>query len=320
MDVAKYIGLFLLKNNFVYIHGLGNLELRKKRASYTGETLHPASYEVTLSTGGSIDDNLANFIANNEQISISKASNALREFSTEARAALQEGKSVEIPAIGKFVETKGKVAFETNPHFQYAPPSIPSIKIATRQNEPVFGSGITQQQQLQQRPAPQPYESAPPPQEMYEEQSKSSINWPRVVIAVGVLILLAVGGYFLVSKMAGDNKQQKDIVLPPGPVEEQQQPTVAEPMPQDTTITADEVRLGGVDVKLHAYTKESLAKARAREKQLKQMGYAVEIEQGTDSMYYILLPVENISSADTATLVDSLDKLNPGRVLIIRTY
>ena len=78
MDVAKYIGLFLLKNNFVYIHGLGNLELRKRPASFNGEALQGSTYEVVMTPMGSIDDNLANFIATNEQISISKASNAHR--------------------------------------------------------------------------------------------------------------------------------------------------------------------------------------------------------------------------------------------------
>src|SRR6185437_14180538 len=102
MDVAKYIGLFLLKNHFCYIHGLGNLELHKKSASYDGTALQAPSYEVVVTPAGSIDDNLANFIATNEQTSISKASNALRDFSIQARADLQAGKEVLIPHIGKF--------------------------------------------------------------------------------------------------------------------------------------------------------------------------------------------------------------------------
>lgn len=78
MDVAKYIGTFLLKNQFCYIHGLGNLELRRKPASFDGEALQGPQYTVVLTSGGSIDDNLAAFIANGEQTSISKAASTLR--------------------------------------------------------------------------------------------------------------------------------------------------------------------------------------------------------------------------------------------------
>lgn len=138
MDVAKYIGLFLLKNNFVYIHGLGNLELRKRPGSYDGDNLQAPSYEVVMTPMGSIDDNLANFIATNEQISISKASNSLREFSQQSRADLQAGKPVIIPSIGSFVEDRGKITFIIDPTFQYAPPSLPSMRVARRQDDTIY--------------------------------------------------------------------------------------------------------------------------------------------------------------------------------------
>ena len=40
MDIAKYIGLYLLKNNFCYLHGLGNLEIKRRPAVYEGDSLH----------------------------------------------------------------------------------------------------------------------------------------------------------------------------------------------------------------------------------------------------------------------------------------
>src|ERR1700742_1700349 len=118
MDIAKYIGLFLLKNHFCYVHGLGNMELRKRTASYDGTALQAPSYEVVVTPGGSIDDNLANFIAVNEQISISKAANALRDFSIQARKDMAAGKEVPIPDMGKFVEQNGKVKFVTDDNFR----------------------------------------------------------------------------------------------------------------------------------------------------------------------------------------------------------
>src|ERR1044072_3745785 len=109
MDIAKYIGLFLLKNNFVYLHGLGNLELKKKPAAYDGEALRAPEYDVVRPPGGSIDDTLANYIATHEQTSISKAANALRDFTTATRAELAAGKAVEVRGGGKVVDNKGAV-------------------------------------------------------------------------------------------------------------------------------------------------------------------------------------------------------------------
>ena len=128
MDIAKYIGLFLLKNHYCYIHGLGNMELVKRPATHDGKALQPPSYEVQVTPGGSIDDNLANFIATNEQISISKAANTLREYSIQARKDMAEGKEVPIPHIGHFIEGGGRVKFVTDANFRYTPAGIPTIK------------------------------------------------------------------------------------------------------------------------------------------------------------------------------------------------
>jgi len=323
MDVAKYIGLFLLKNNFVYIHGLGNLELRKKPATYEGDALKPPTYDVQLTPSGSIDDNLANFIANNEQISISKASNALREFSIQAKADLQAGKDVEIPAIGKFTETNGKISFVTNPAFNYTPPSLPVIKVATRQSEPVFGSGFNHPQQ---RPAPQPvYPNMPPQPEPYPEESRSSINWLRVGIAAGVLILLLVAVYFIISYMSGSNAtKEKPLVLPPPSEEEQTVAPVAEDTSGATSVNDPNAGISlSFDVKLHGYQAANVAGAIRRMKELKMKGYTSVMMEPTEdsSMFLLLLPVEGISPADTAALIDSLrQNVNNSNILTIYRY
>ena len=65
MDVAKYIGLFLLKNGQCYVHGLGTMQLVRKPASYDGQALQPSSYEILMAPCGNVDEALSNFIANN---------------------------------------------------------------------------------------------------------------------------------------------------------------------------------------------------------------------------------------------------------------
>jgi nucleoid DNA-binding protein len=141
MDIAKYIGLFLLKNHFCYVHGLGNMELRKKPAVHDGNALQSPSYEVVVTPGGSIDDNLANFIATNEQISISKAANALRDFSIQSRKEMAAGSEVAIPNIGKFTEVNNKVHFVTDDNFRFTPAGIPTIRNSKQLEDMVLYEG-----------------------------------------------------------------------------------------------------------------------------------------------------------------------------------
>ncbi len=185
MDIAKYIGLFLLKNHFCYVHGLGNLELKKQPSNFDGKLLLAPSYKVIVTTGGSIDDNLANFIASNEQVSISKASNELREFSIQSRKDLEAGKEVPIPGLGKFVEEGGKISFKTDESFSFSPAGLPTIRNSKQLEEQVV------------KPAPIPTSIPIPPQ-----QEKKSINWTMIILAIILLVILGagVGGYVYYTK------------------------------------------------------------------------------------------------------------------------
>ena len=136
MDVAKYIGLFLLKNEQCYIHGLGTLQFSRKHATYDGQNLQPPSHEIIMVAGGNVDESLANYIATNEQISITKASNALRDFSAETKINLDAGNMVSLAHLGKFTSTDGRIGFITDPHLQYKASPIAAQKgVSMRQNE-----------------------------------------------------------------------------------------------------------------------------------------------------------------------------------------
>lgn len=299
MDVAKYIGLFLLKNNFVYIHGLGNLELRKKSASYDGELLQAPSYEVAMTPMGSIDDNLANFIATNEQISISKASNALRDFSMQSRAELQAGKPVPIPGVGSFIEEKGKTHFITDPNFQYAPPPLPSMKVARRQDETVYTTNAD-------IPVVKPRYIDPD-----TETETSGISWVKIAAWGAILIAICAGVYFGIRYMNRDHTDVTPLIQAPLQ-DTMPQPAVAPPvadsMAVDTNATSNIVEEDGLlsfDVVLNTYT--DLGKAQTRLTKLKSYGNNVELVSEEDSStFYVILPISKVNAADTARLMDSL--------------
>jgi nucleoid DNA-binding protein len=293
MDIAKYIGLFLLKNQFCYVHGLGNLELHKRSATHDGKVLNGPSYEVVVTPGGSIDDNLANFIAVNEQISISKAANALRDYSIQARKDMAIGKEVAIPNMGKFVEESGRVTFVTDDNFRFTPAGVPTIKNS---------------KQLEEQNAKSAHKPSYP-----LPQKADSVNWTMVIIVAVLLIIIGGGGYGIYYYMHSGGNQAPVLAVPDTTVRVQTQP-----MPDTTHLLTDTTNVvtapAPVDsMKVNAYkmvigdyaTKE---KADRRFKNLTMIGNHVEVVQ-KDSSNYLIISTINCRSMDTVHVIDSLRAL-----------
>lgn len=290
MDIEKYIGQFILKNNFCYIHGLGNLELVKRPAIHDGKSLQAPNYEVILTAGGSIDDSFANFIATNEQISISKAANALRDFSIQARKDMQAGKEVPVPGVGKFSEENGRVRFTTDANFRYTPAGIPTLKNSKQLEE--------------QKITPPHQPTFPPP------ARANSINWTMVFIAIILLVILGGGGYgfYYYQKQQAANQPApapKDTAVavaatpPPPPVDTTHKDTVATPPPADTNA------MNTYRMVIGEYNNK--ARAEARYRKLKIDGKRIELVT-KDSVNFMVLETVNCRTVDTVHYKDSLQK------------
>ncbi len=291
MDIAKYIGQFILKNNFCYIHGLGNLELIKRPAKHEGKMMEGPSYEVILTSGGSIDDSFANFIATNEQISISKAANALRDFSMQSRKDLDAGKDVVIDGLGVFKQDNGRIRFITNTNFSFTPAGIPVLKNS---------------RQLEDQKNAVPHEpSFPPP------TSANSINWSMVIIAIILVVILGAGGYgfYYYKSQQKDNAApvalpKKDTVIPPPPppvaIDTTHKDSVATPGAFDTnTVSTYQLVIG-------EYTARDKAEKRLR--QLKIIGYKVDLITNDSANYKILETVTG-RTLDTLHMIDSMQRM-----------
>lgn len=303
MDIAKYIGLFLLKNNFCYLHGLGNLELKKKPASYDGDNLRAPEYEVVLTPGGSIDDTLANFIATHEQTSISKAANAIREFSTATRAELAAGKEVDLPGVGKFVDRNGAVGFVANPHLQHSPPPVPTIRMAKRTEEqPDFRRDTAE-----------------------TDSGGGEIAWGRIAILALLAIIVIVGGLFAYryfsSNDAATTPANRDTVVAQPAV---QPPAIVTPM--DTAARLDSNKAvaappaqtpsGDYTIVLNSYPTKAAAEKRIGT--LTKNGNKVEL-LARDSANYMVVMHMPVSTGDTTKMLDSLRRFfNPKGVHILR--
>jgi hypothetical protein len=248
---------------------------------------------------GSIDDNLANFIATNEQISISKASNALREFSGKAREIIQSGKEVPIPGLGKFAEERGKTIFITDSGFSYTPPAIASMRVAKRQDDTPYTTNAD-------IPAVKPRYIDP---EM--EVEETSISWVKISAWAVGLIVLSAAIYFGIQHMMGSDATNEAPLIENNAdsiMQDQSRADVVDSTQISTTETSD---LLTFDVILNRYT--DLSKAKRRVDKLSSFGNNVQLVSEEDSsVFYVVMPMENISPADTSSLLDSLTRVfNP---------
>lgn len=290
MDIAKYIGLFLLKNQFCYVHGIGNLELTKRSAIHDGKALQAPFYEVVVTPGGSIDDNLANFIATNEQISISKAANALRDYSIQSRKDMAAGNEVVIPGIGKMVEEAGKVKFITDAHFRYTPAGIPTIKNSKQLDE------------QNARPAHKPSYPAP--------AKADSVNWSMIILVVVLVLILGGGAYGIYYYTIGINKKEQ-----PAPAPVVKDTIIQVPPPVDTahikndslatalTMPVDSLQVNTYRFVIGDYPTKDRAERRV--KNLEKIGTHVEMME-IDSTAFFVTATVNCRAMDTTRVRDSL--------------
>jgi hypothetical protein len=112
IHVEDYIGGFLLKNRYCTFPSLGTLDLKKRSASYDGENLDAPEYQLIFTPVGIIDDAFPTYIADNENVSIAKASNEIRDFSQKVKASLQKSGRYEIDLIGSFLLKDETVIFK----------------------------------------------------------------------------------------------------------------------------------------------------------------------------------------------------------------
>lgn len=320
MDVAKYIGLFLLKNNTCHIHGLGNIEWRVKPASYNGHSLVPGVREVVIAPTGLADDSLSNFIATNEQISISKATNAVRDFSIAAKNDLQAGKEVTIPSLGSFAEVNGKLQFNTAHYLLETPGPIPAEKgkpkrAEERQAAPAYTN----------EPAAAAAYANPisEPTANYElpDAPKQGLNWGRIILLVLLLAAIIGGiGYVVKNMMStgggynnGSDTAAKQVI--PAPAQDMAPVTpVMDSTAVDTTAAEVVAPNGTISFKVILNTYETKAKAEKRMKQLRNYGNNVEMVVEDTNQFHVVMPVTT-PAGNKQRMLDSLrNNFNPDGV------
>jgi len=315
MDIAKYVGLFLLKNEYCFMPGIGSLQIEKTPSVYDKDTqkMTAPSYEVKYrQAGGSIDDSFANFIANNERISIAHAANHLKDFCSRARVDLREGREVVIPGIGKFTGGSNEaIHFATDPHLHIEGKAIPFFKnsVSVDQKKEEAISNIIERTTIREPKADEEIEYKAP-----------SVNWGKILALVAIL-LVVIGGIIFVFWYMNKDKSNAPVT-PPETVQEAETPpaTTAQPAPDTTAVPVDApvANAGGTTYKVALQQYTAREKAESRVAKLQSYGNAVEMLAKDSATYYVVMSVT--SPSDTAKIVDSLRRqFNPGgKVMIVR--
>ncbi|MCC6185989.1 MAG: hypothetical protein IT256_02435 [Chitinophagaceae bacterium] len=304
MDIAKYIGLYILKNKYCCLQGLGNLEIKKIPAQHHGDQLTSPSYVAQLDPQGSIDDSFPNFVANNERVSIAKASNEISDFIRNSKVKLANGEAIIVPSVGQYILQGHRLSFELDANF-----SLPTSPI----HFPIATTA-----------APTP-ETPKPDGHLFESfnntNKQSAINWNMVaiwgiIIVIGASIIGWGVRYFINQTPSPEIVEQA-----PSPIQ------VPIAVAEDTTANSiDSAALAAISptssTDTGSYTfliKEynTLAKAEKRQKQLISFGYNVGLKTIDSNLHYVISTIR-ATPADTAHIRDSLSRnLNPSGVRIL---
>jgi nucleoid DNA-binding protein len=318
MDIAKYVGLFLIKNEYCFLPGIGSLQIEKKAAVYDKEAqkMTAPSYQVMYrQAGGSIDDSFANFIANNERISIAHAANHLKDFCAGAKVDLKEGREVIIPSIGKFLlGANGNIQFATDPHLHIEGKAVPffrnSVSVDQKKEEAI--SNIIEKTTIREPKADEEIVLQAP-----------QVNWGKIAL-LAIIALVVIGGaiflFWFMNRPKADESPVVPVTETVAPAQESTAPaptTDTASAPAGTPVSAATDGTITYKVALHQYPYRERAESRVAK--LKSYGNnSVSLLVKDSTAYYVVMPMTS-AAADTTRVVDSLRKLfNPsGKVEIL---
>ena len=319
MDINKYIGKFLVKNKYCSLPGLGVFDLKKESASInvSKESISGPVYKITFTPVGSIDDTFASFIASAENVSISNASNNIREYCKAVKEQLAATGKYEIEYFGRFVMSNQKIGFEQAHDLDLGgePAPLPPLPERSKQLE----SNVNK-----------PDYSYPPAR---QQKEKSVL---KIVIPILVLGLLATAAYFGYDYYKKNNVPEETVI--PAPIKKvdtmatvidsaalhradsikaladtlHKPDSTSAHTPQATTTSAP----SSFNVAILSYETEAAANAKANK--LKSYGNKASV-QNYNGKFFVLINA-SVPFSDSTKLVDSLRRFfNPkGSVFIMK--
>lgn len=232
MNIEKYIRHLLTENRFLIVPGLGAFSLKYKPAQIDEENdeILPPSAEVSFNQEVNHNDGvLAEWIAQNEQISTDEALQKILEFTELLFSKLDYGETVRLSKIGNlFLADNREIKFESSSGELFIPevyglekislkdniseeediPAVPVIAEETVSSEPE--ADIQEEEPKLVLPV-QPAASAP------EIKRKRRNRWPGILLLLLIIILAALLFFVLNKKKQSEKPVQVKTEIPQKP-------------------------------------------------------------------------------------------------------
>jgi hypothetical protein len=331
MDISKYIGLYLVKNGYCSLPGLGTLSLEKIGAKrFDATTIDPPKYNITFNAVGSIDDKFPHFIAINENISTNNATNAISVFGREVKEEIANNRPFVLEGLGRYTNVNGKMFFQQNSDLDLSeftvvvPENVQPIVDNTRVNQ--ADKDVTQTIDFKTV--------------LNNPIKESTFSIGKVLLPIGLLAVLAVGGYFGYNYLK--NSQNKQIAQVPvvdtnvvvsTPITDSAIVDSAKVIPTDSLNTAvtkvDSVNkaatapvASGPAMKVAILTYRTEMEANAKSKKLTSYGNNTNVLKVDSVNYQVVLNLATTNRAPEM-IIDSLRKFfNPnekmGKVVVVK--
>lgn len=330
MDIGKYIGKFLIKNKYCSLPGLGVFDLQKSpaRVNSTSSEVSKPSHIITFTPVGSIDDTFASFIAGFENVSISNASNNIKEYCIAVKEEVAKTGKFEIEHLGRLSMSGNKLVFQqaSDLDLGFEPAPITPIEVKPASEEPKVEA--------------KPDYSYPPATTTYR---KNNSSWTKMILPLTLVALVAVGGYFGYDYYKKNSSSSESNTPAPEiteidtlstqdtssilPVTDTLKPSVADSFATsapitDTNATAVQApttpQASGPAYNVAVLSYDNEASAAAKAKKLKDYGNNTSV-QNSNGRFYVIINASHPFN-DTTRLVDSLRKMyNPkGPVFIMK--
>ncbi len=321
MNVESYTIIFLTKQKYLNLPGIGNFRLIKEN----GEE------KISFSPVSIIDDLFASFIGVNENVSSNNAANAISRYSKEIKNSLKEGKIVNIPGLGSLQEDNDRILFTQESEDTFLKPAenknyreltfgkgslptqgVPQIQGLDEDDEDYFDEDRQDGINFETETYNPAYDSDTQREELQKKERSRRITRGLLtaVLILGIIGVLIWAFYNFLNNR--DNSQQATT---PTSTEEVQNTEAAAVATGDSTASAAVSNSATWQIVTKTYDSE--ISADKRQKQLSDYGWNVEKSKCANGNYDIVVNIPN-DGRNTEDVLDSVRKvLNPsGKVYI----
>ncbi len=317
MNVESYTVIFLKKQKYLNLPGIGNFRLVKNNGQE----------EINFSPVSIIDDMFASFIGVNENVSSNNAANAISNYAKEVKNSLKAGQKVNIPGLGTLKSENNVISFTQEPEDTFLKPTedkhfrdlkfgqgtIPTNKptVVDEESPEQTTESKTPEENITFKT--QTYNPAYDEDTLREESEKKEKQKKltrSLLTAVLILAILGILIWAFYSFLSGGKSTETPATPETQEEIETTSPVTTDSLASDSYYTSTPAD-NSANWQIVTKSYDSEISADKRQKQLSEYGWNVNKEAGNDGEYNIVVTIAN-DGRNVDDVVDSVRKvLNP---------